>query len=135
MKAAIYARKSTIFAAFLTLTLSPLLVSAGDKNGYFQSVIGKDERTCGSYVLARDEGRRGSFEKQNNFATWLAGYLTGYNQLMPDTYDIKGNSDMNSLLLWLENYCKKNPLEDFISAVDMLVNELHPKRHKQAPKG
>ena len=64
------------------------------------------------------------------YMLWVAGYLTAYNALVPDTFDVLGNSDMASVKLWLENYCKANPLEKLPTAMEVLINELRPKRHR-----
>jgi hypothetical protein len=60
--------------------------------------------------------------------------LTAYNRLNPNSFNIEGNSDRDSLLLWLENYCKKNPLEAFPVAVANLTDTLYEKRTRTAPK-
>jgi len=134
MKAAIYARTSTIAITFLAMLLFPLLVTASDKNGAYSHMIATDDATCGSYVSARDDARRGNHFRENKYGNWLAGYITAFNSLTPDTNDIKGTADMSSLLLWLENYCKQHPLIDFVGATEILMAELYPKRTRQAPK-
>ena len=117
-----------------TLLGLPVSVLAEDKNGFYKSWFPGDENSCGPYIEARAEGRwTGSREKESTYAIWLMGYLTGVNAGMPDTFDISP-ADQYEELLWLENWCKKHPLEPFTRAADSLIVELHPKRIKQAPK-
>ena len=51
-----------------------------------------------------------------------------------DTWEISGQTDTEAMLLWLENYCKKNPLDGFADTMEKLMGELHPKRIRKEPK-
>lgn len=135
MKAAIYSRYSITTIAFVALLSFPLLSTAADKAGSFSSNIPKTDRSCGTYISARDEGRKGNYIRENKYGSWVSGYITAYNNSTQDTYNIMGNSDMDSLMSWLENYCKQNPLDSFAEATMRLMAELHPKRIRQKPKG
>jgi len=94
----------------------------------------KGDSTCSTFVAARDEGRRGDNRRVNEYADWMAGYLTANSVFVPDTYDILGSSDMNAVLLWLENYCKQNPLNTFAAAAEAVTAALYPKRTRNSPK-
>ncbi len=126
--------KRTIFVLAIFLFL-PAIVNAGDIDGIYagQRTNGKMP-SCGQYVVARDEGRRGDDINQNVFISWVAGYITAYNRQTPDTYSIRGQTDLEAMLLWLDNYCKEKPLGTFAYAMALLTNELHPKRIRRAPK-
>ena len=91
-------------------------------------VYGYGVKSCGSFVQ----------EKKNTngvlYNAWVAGYLTAVNLTSPVLYSILGKTDINGAMLWLENYCNKNPLKNFVDAVQALVNELYPNRTTQAPK-
>jgi hypothetical protein len=121
-------------AIALFFLLFPLAAQSADSQGRFWQVEVVSEASCGTFVTARDEARRGRHGHENIYLDWLAGYLTAYNTLQPDTYDIQGAADMPSLMLWLENHCKARPLDSFGTAVSELTTELYPKRVKQAPK-
>ena len=126
--------KHTIFALAMSLFL-PATVSAADIDGQYTAhtvagVIG----SCGEYVTARDEKRRAAFLKSNTHVIWIWGYLTAYNRQTPDTYDIMAQTDTPTILLWLDNYCKQNPLTDFAEAMVSLMNELHSSRIRKKPK-
>ena len=90
--------------------------------------------SCGQYIEARAARAKPAYDEalviRISAPSWLAGFLTAYNLLSPDTYNILGNSDMQSALVWLDNFCRANPLEDFSTAASALVAELYPKRHR-----
>jgi len=80
---------------------------------------------CGTFV------DRQKYEAQavENRA-WISGYIAAYNRLMPNTYDILGDSDMKSAIVWLENYCKEYPLKVLAEGMADLTTKLYPRRHK-----
>ena len=135
MKAASYARMSTTSIVFLAVFLFPSFSTASDNNGYYYvAMLGKNEGSCGAYISARNDGRKGDVSKQDAYSIWLAGYVTAYNKLEPDTYNVMGTVDMATLQLWLENFCKQNPKKLFAEAIEAGMDELYPIRAKQAPK-
>ena len=126
--------KRMIFLLAMSLFL-PATVNAADIDGAYNATFGEEKmRSCGQYVTARDEQRRAKYRKINTYITWIYGYLTAYNTLTSDTYDIMGQTDRSAILLWLENYCKQNPLKRFAEAMELLTDELHPRRIRKAPK-
>ena len=126
--------KRTIFALAMSLFL-PATVNASDiDQRYSVSYAEGKMGSCGQYVTARDEGRRGEYRDHNLHFTWILGYITAYNYQAPDTYDVRGQTDTSGILLWLENYCKQTPLTDFAVAMELLTDELYPNRIRKAPK-
>ncbi len=124
-------KRAILLATFLLL---PPTVDAVDGDGAYNTIFPTGNRSCGGYVGARDEARRGNPEKENQYIIWFMGFLTAYNWLKHDTWDIKSGLDQEALLLWLENYCKERPLEDFAGAMEAPTSELYPKRIRKAPK-
>lgn len=90
------------------------------------AVYGEGTASCGSYVESKND------EIQRYiYLVWLNGYLTAFNQyqssklkIFNGSHDIKKGLDSPALMLWLENYCRENPLDTFVRAVMMLRNEL-----------
>lgn len=101
-------------------------VSAVDAMGNYSSV---DATGCDDYISAR-RNTSGVFYAQISF--WVSGYLTAYNTLASDTYDILGSTDHKGAMLWLENYCKENPLKNLGLGMTAFEVELFPKRHRTA---
>jgi hypothetical protein len=87
--------------------------------------------SCEQYLNAR-------FEKKTVFFKgWLSGWISAHNRLMPDTYSLIPSGDDEQLekqLQALEDWCQLHPLEDFVAAAGALVDELSPKRIREAPQ-
>jgi hypothetical protein len=124
--------KAAVYAA-LCLALLPHRVVAADKNNKYEVLIPDREASCQSYVSARAEAKLGDHSKENKYVVWLSGYFTAYNFLVRDTYDLQGAADSETLLSWLDSYCKTNPRKGFADGVEALTLDLYSKRTKEAP--
>jgi hypothetical protein len=60
----------------------------------------------------------------------MNGYFTAFNRLSASTVNILGNSDLKSAMLWMDNWCKANPLKRIAQGMELLTEELYPNRHK-----
>jgi len=58
--------------------------------------------------------------------SWLVGYLSG--KVSESGRDVLRGTDSASFFLWVDNYCKANPLKDIDHAGDALLSELSKKR-------
>ena len=63
---------------------------------------------------------------------WMAGFISAFNSMAPDTFNILGSSDMKDVELWMENYCRRSPLKNVGKGMIELTNELYPRRYKTA---
>jgi hypothetical protein len=53
---------------------------------------------------------------------FVEGWLTGYNWLVPHTSNIAGNHDIESIMAWLDKYCRDSPLSDIqIGLIEVLT--------------
>jgi hypothetical protein len=86
--------------------------------------------SCGKYIEERKQ-ISGVHYAQTSY--WVSGYITAYNAWMPDTYDITGDTDQASVMLWLENWCKANPLKNVSNGMELLILEMRPHRHRANP--
>lgn len=76
-------------------------------------------RSCGSWLSEKAQGRT----TDSNFnETWLLGFLSGL-AIQSDKDALKG-TDNPSIFLWVDNYCRTNPLKDTIDAGMDLFDEL-----------
>ena len=84
--------------------------------------------SCETYLDAR-------FQKKTIlFKGWLSGWISAHNRLMPDTYSLViDDEQLDGPLQFMEDWCNDHPLEDFVAGAGALVDELYPKRQKQAP--
>ncbi len=65
--------------------------------------------------------------------TWWAGYLTAYNRLTDDTYNVLRNTTPAQANTWLEDYCRDN--EDVLIAVAVqdMLEYYFPRRERMSP--
>jgi hypothetical protein len=108
------------------ITMAPC--SGEDANGN-HGVWGIGQSSCHSYNKAREGG------DYNGYKVYLMGYLTAYNSLIPDTYNITGTTDLNGVLAWLDRYCKKTAIDSYEHALKQMVTEMHETRMKKATGG
>ena len=85
--------------------------------------------TCGAYIKAVEDARENSTCEysivKQLYSSWFQGYASGLSHLPGADY-VKDMDD-NALELWLENYCRAHPLEQFGSACSNLIVELEEK--------
>lgn len=121
-------------AIFLLLILSSHAsnVHARDfEDGY--AVYGAGAEPCSSYLTAM---QKGGLELEF-FIDWLIGYFSAFNVIMPNTYNILGETSFPAAQGWLERHCKRYPNELFVNATARLTEVLYPTRYqselKEAP--
>lgn len=78
-------------------------------------------RPCGTWIENRRiPNSNGDVAAQG----WLAGYLTG--MAVASGRDALVNADLPSMSLWIDNYCRQNPLKRLDDAGVALFFELKP---------
>ena len=124
----LYTLKRTLVSLAFLLLVVPGSGMGTDADGRYE-VYAFGLHSCGTFVEARRN--RDDFL----FATWFTGYMTAVNQLSHTAYSMLGTSDIEGAMLWIENYCRKNPLEPFaVASHALLLFELYPKHFTKAPK-
>ena len=116
----------------MSLLMLVLIASSGamaaDKDGNYV-VWGAGRASCNSYLKQHDDDAA-----MGQFKGFLMGYLTAYNAVMPDTFRISGQRDLNALLEWLDEYCEEHQVEGFERAVQQLIKALEPDKLRNAPQ-
>jgi len=110
-------------AVGLALALSPNLSDAASPDGKYAAKEAGLE-SCERYV----EERANASDVSHLFVGWLAGYLSAYNRLTPDTVDIAPWQSVELMANLLEGYCQERPEIPFAHAVDALIAGLMPTR-------
>jgi hypothetical protein len=102
-------------------------------------VLGPGSQSCGAYLRAADAERkaRPSDADPNSFYSirfvafvgFVEGYLSGANYMagayhLPQRSNLGQNTDVSGRMAFLENYCKLNPIKDFVNAVFSLMSTL-----------
>ncbi|MGH8738826.1 MAG: hypothetical protein ACREVC_15815 [Burkholderiales bacterium] len=82
--------------------------------------------SCDKYV--KDRVAKGS--NAAGYYAWVAGFVTAYNLQTPDTYSIVRGTNLEGMVLWLDNYCNANPLGNLASGMQALTAELYPNRYR-----
>ena len=85
---------------------------------------------CGSWLEARTERSRSNSRtlllRESVYREWVFGFLSGvaWWKSGDDTSDLLRGTERAGMLLWLDNYCRVNPLHDMPRAVIELVSHL-----------
>ena len=110
---------AALTSAFL---LMPIALSAADENGQF-AVDGVGGRSCSDYnaMRATEDGQRA-------FAGWTEGFVSAYNALSQDTFDVTPWQPVQLLLLKMGSFCKANPQVPYVNGLSALIRTLEPAR-------
>jgi len=111
----------------LSIVMLPLGALAADKDNNF-AVKGLAAASCASFVQEREK----SSPAYNEAMSWLTGYISAYNYLKPDTYDVAPWQSAELLSLMIAEHCKKNPAESFFHASNRLLNTIEKDRLRVA---
>jgi len=117
----------TCLLALLLGGASPSL-PAKDMDGEF-AVFGLGATRCGDYLQAR----RGNVAATRRYADWTLAYVSAFNLIVPNTYDLMGDYTLDQALDWLDEHCGGNPEQVYINAVAALGQSLFPSRNNIAP--
>jgi hypothetical protein len=110
MKTAVNKKVAIVLTTFVLLT-QPV---------FGQTVFGMPD--CGEWINKANNPQKG----------WLLGYMSGLNTLH-DIEDLKPESPLkkinsaNQVFLWMDNYCKTNPLKTVGDGGWVLFKELRKK--------
>jgi hypothetical protein len=102
------------------LILALALVMTTPLSAQSQTVFGMPD--CGEWINQANNPQKG----------WLLGYMSGLNTLH-DIEDLKPESPLkkinsaNQVFLWMDNYCKTNPLKTVGEGGWVLFKELRKK--------
>jgi hypothetical protein len=127
-------RISLLAAALLTLA-TPHAIPADEQGRYWHGGgVGAVE--CPAFVDSLERARRsglGSIEyvtQTQGYVMFLSGFQTAYNLRSAETCSIFSGVSVDQKLFWIENYCRRNPIEKFSGAVVALAAEVHPRRQR-----
>lgn len=128
------ALRLTLILALAILLIPDGFTEAVDSKGRFYA-LGVGKKTCREYIEFREKRIKdftpGDYERTDFVVEhWVAGYLTGHNYYVSDTYDVKGKKSIEEIKAWIEEFCRKDQDEYFAEAVIALAAELHDSRKK-----
>ena len=114
---------------FFTGFLLSQPVAGRDFEGAY-AVYGAGGESCKAYLDSMKTGGR----KQDYFIDWTIGYLTAFNVIMPNTYNILGESDFAESQGWLQRHCGRYPKALYTNALIKLTQVLYPVRYQSGMK-
>jgi hypothetical protein len=120
--------KRITLGAMAFLLLSALILhdaDSADVNKRF-NVRGVGANKCSKYLEERNLDAKQSEE----YAHWFTGFVTAYNWLQADTYDVANNHNSHGLLVYLDLYCGRNPKNRVIDGALSFINAVYDKRQK-----
>jgi hypothetical protein len=102
-------------------------VLAADSRGGFTMV---GSRTCSDVVKDIDNKSVGAIGDMTAFLvleSMMAGYLTEYNNLTPDTINIAPKA-ISGVLPFVHDYCGAHPAKSIYDALDAFTKDAYPNR-------
>lgn len=88
---------------------------------------GSADKSCESYLDARQQRDEVYFEDSAEFTNWLGGYVSGVNAMSFSTNNVLGSAELSEAVSWLETYCNAHPQAAFGAAVDALIVSQQPR--------
>lgn len=120
--------KSGIVLLVLMLSGYSIAANARDAQQQF-AAYGVGEYSCSMYSKARAEAA----DEEDFIRQWLAGYVTAFNLIIGDNYDIFGSTDFEGMISWLDERCQKYPNENLTNAVARFTEITYPYRKVSKP--
>ena len=115
----------SLITASAAMTMCSNGVMAADDQGLYQTL---HFISCEAYVKDRKEPVNTGMNAVDTI--YVSGWLSGYNYLTPNTYDIIPNHNINMVMSWLDNFCKNNPQKNIEAGLLNLTDDLYPNRMK-----
>jgi hypothetical protein len=108
MQTTVFKKNCSVFSVVLGLMLTVMELGA-------QTIEVRGIRSCGEWVKDKDTLAFGN-------QTWLVGYLSGL--AVATNKQFLSGTDNQSIYLWVDNYCRANPLRSLPDAGTALYYEL-----------
>lgn len=111
------------------LVVSGAAAKAADSKGLYQTLY---YVSCATYVQDRKEPENTGKNAVDKI--YVSGWLSGYNYLTPNTYDILPNHNVDIVLQWLDQFCAKSPTQSIEAGLLQLTSDLYPDRVQNMPE-
>jgi hypothetical protein len=103
-------------------------------------VSGYGNKSCGEYIRAAETERKSTpanadptvfySREYSRYSDYLTGFLAGENMANAangQDGEVGFSQNVDGMLAWLENYCRRNPTDEFITALLKLRKDLADK--------
>lgn len=98
----------------LALVIAVLLGTSVHVVAEPRGYVGFAGTSCGSWIDARAKKESLAMEY------WALGFVSGANGYADQGVDLVKGTDANAMWVWLDGFCRSQPLEPFIVAVQQL---------------
>ncbi|MGB0659927.1 MAG: HdeA/HdeB family chaperone [Mangrovicoccus sp.] len=114
--------KQILLPLLLALSCATHMAQAADSKGLF-AVDGMGNMTCARFAELPSDSRDfwGAIG-------WMEGYITGFNQLRSDTYDVTPWQTTEVLASALRAGCADHPEVKLVAALNAMIKQLAPDR-------
>ena len=107
-----------------------LLVSqaslAADKSGNY-AIWGVGRASCHQYLKSLDA------TVDERYKLYLFGYLTAFNTLSADTYNVTAATPLTTTLENISAYCEDHQMDSFDRAIQQVIDRAFESRHRVPP--
>jgi len=105
-----------LLASFLFVLLSP--AAHATDNSVPIRTIAFDDNSCGAWVKSA-----GILWQRQTYLFWFRGFTSGYNYALPNK-QISNMPNSETVALYIDKFCRENPLAPFTGAAFNLISEL-----------
>jgi hypothetical protein len=110
--------KKIAFALLFVLFGTSALAS---DNSVSIRVIAFEDSSCGAWINSA-----GASGQRQIYLFWFRGFASGHNAASPNA-QIKNMPNNNTVALYIDKFCRENPLLPFTSAASNLIRDLQTK--------
>ena len=87
------------------------------------------DTSCGTWV-----GSQHNAAERAQYLYWFRGFVTGYNFSQPSNQvSLNAMPDLATLALYVDKFCRENPLRPFTGAAPQLVREIRTRPGAPVP--
>lgn len=87
-------------------------------------VLGQGNLSCSSWI----DRRAGDALDAATMTAWVLGYITAFNQYASGPQgDISAGQNTKELTAWIDDYCRRNPADNFYNASAALIDKFRQK--------
>lgn len=117
-------------AVILLLVLSGALQAKSVDQRYVAYGVGA--WSCDKYTRAQQQGDGRALAAVDHF---VEGYLSAFNVIVGNTYDIMGGDSINLARSWLRSYCQDHGQQSLANAMAVFTALRYPDRSSVPPSG
>ena len=105
---------------YLNIVALFICLMSGSVNAERAKFYAWDDMSCGAWAASAEHKNQ-----RLAYVTWIQGFVSGYNWGTPGRQAEAGDAlSYATIVLYLDKYCRENPLKDMVGGTMELVEEL-----------